>query len=91
MYAENTFIAIFDALAEIETNPKLKIDYYDLSFYVSNLIQDLIVSQESLIIQQFENRKRTEDCLNIFWLNYQKTKNNLWIEKAFLYAEEAKM
>ena len=90
LYAENTFIAIFDALGEIETNPKLKIDYYDLSFYVSNLIQDLIVSQESLIIQQFENRKRTEDCLNIFWLNYQKTKNNLWIEKAFLYAERSK-
>lgn len=90
LYPENTFLTIFDALAEIETNAERKIDYYDLSFYVSDLIKDNLVSQESLIIQQFEDRKRTEQCLNIFWLNYQKTKNNLWIDKAFLYAERSK-
>ncbi|WP_322551370.1 CHAT domain-containing tetratricopeptide repeat protein [Flavobacterium psychraquaticum] len=90
LYPENTFLAIFDALAEIETNSQKKIDYYDLSFYVSDLITDNLVSQESLIIQQFEDRKRTEQCLNIFWLNYQKTKNKLWIDKAFLYAERSK-
>jgi CHAT domain-containing protein len=90
LYPENTFLTIFDALAEIETNAEKKIDYYDLSFYVSDLIKDNLVSQESLIIQQFEDRKRTEQCLNIFWLNYQKTKNNLWIDKAFLYAERSK-
>lgn len=90
LYPENTFLAIFDALAEIENNSKKKIDYYDLSFYVSDLIKDNLVSQESLIIQQFEDRKRTERCLNIFWLNYQKTENNLWIDKAFLYAERSK-
>lgn len=90
LYPENTFLKIFDALAEIETNAERKIDYYDLSFYVSDLIKDNLVSQESIIIQQFEDRKRTEQCLNIFWLNYQKTKNNLWIDKAFLYAERSK-
>lgn len=90
LYPENTFLTIFDALAEIETNAEKKIDYYDLSFYVSDLIKDNLVSQESLIIQQFEDRKRTERCLNIFWLNYQKTENNLWIDKAFLYAERSK-
>lgn len=90
LYPENTFLMIFDALAEIETNAERKIDYYDLSFYVSDLIKDNLVSQESLIIQQFEDRKRTEQCLKIFWLNYQKTKNNFWIDKAFLYAERSK-
>ena len=90
LYPENTFLTIFDALAEIETNAERKIDYYDLSFYVSDLIKDNLVSQESLIIQQFEDRKRTEQCLKIFWLNYQKTKNNFWIDKAFLYAERSK-
>ena len=90
LYPENTFLTIFDALAEIETNAEKKIDYYDLSFYVSDLIKDNLVSQESLIIQQFEDRKRTEQCLKIFWLNYQKTKNNFWIDKAFLYAERSK-
>ena len=90
LYPENTFLTIFDALAEIETNAERKIDYYDLSFYVSDLIKDNLVSQESIIIQQFEDRKRTEQCLKIFWLNYQKTKNNFWIDKAFLYAERSK-
>ena len=90
LYPENTFLAIFDALAEIETNSKKKIDYYDLSFYVSDLIKDNLVSQESLIIQQFEDRKRTEQCLNTFWNTYQKTKDNSYIDKAFLYAERSK-
>lgn len=90
LYADNTFIDIFDAMAQIETNLKKKIDYYNLSFYVSDLLKNNIVSQESLIIQQFEDRKRTEKCLDLFWNEYQKTKDNSWIEKAFLYAEQSK-
>lgn len=90
LYPENTFLTIFDALAEMETNSKKKIDYYDLSFYVSDLIKENLVSQESLIIQQFEDRKRTEQCLNTFWNTYQKTKDNSYIDKAFLYAERSK-
>ena len=90
LYAENTFLNIFDGMAEIETNSQKKIDYYNLSFYVSDLIKDNIVSQESLIIQQFDDRKRTEKCLQIFWNEYQKTKDNNWIEKAFLFAEKSK-
>lgn len=90
LYPENTFLSIFDALAELETNLQKKIDYYNLSFYVSDLIKDNIVSQESLIIQQFDDRKRTEKCLQIFWNEYQKTKDNSWIEKAFLFAERSK-
>ncbi|MFD2908805.1 CHAT domain-containing protein [Flavobacterium ardleyense] len=89
LYPENTFLTIFDALAEIETNSKQKIDYYDLSFYVSDLIKENLVSQESLIIQQFEDRKRTEQCLNTFWITYQKTRDNSYIDKAFLYAERS--
>jgi hypothetical protein len=90
LYAENTFLTIFDGMAELETNAQKKIDYYNLSFYVSDLIKDNIVSQESLIIQQFDDRKRTEKCLQIFWKEYQKIKNTSWIEKAFLFAEKSK-
>ncbi|WP_339887403.1 CHAT domain-containing protein [uncultured Flavobacterium sp.] len=90
LYAENTFLSIFDEMAEIETNSQKKIDYYNLSFYVSDLLKGNIVSQESLIIQQFDDRKRTEKCLQIFWSEYQKTKDNAWIEKAFLFAEKSK-
>ncbi len=90
LYAENTFLAIFDGMAKLETNSKKKIDYYNLSFYVSDLIKDNIVSQESLIIQQFNDRKRTEKCLQIFWNEYQKSKDNSCIEKAFLFAEKSK-
>ena len=90
LYPENTFLTIFDALAEMETNSQKKIKYYDLSFYVSDLIKENLVSQESLIIQQFEDRKRTEQCLNTFWNAYQKTRDNSYIDKAFLYAERSK-
>lgn len=90
LYAENTFLSIFDEMAELELNAQKKIDCYNLSFYVSDLIKDNIVSQESLIIQQFDDRKRTEKCLQIFWNEYQKTKVNAWIEKAFLFAEKSK-
>lgn len=90
LYAENTFITIFDALAATETNTKKKIAYYDWSFYVSNLIKNNLVSQESLIMQQYQDRKRTEQCLDVFWTNFQQTKDDSWIEKAFLYAEKSK-
>jgi CHAT domain-containing protein len=90
LYAENTFLAIFDGLAQLETNSQKKIDYYNLSFYVSDLIKDNIASQESLIIQQFDDRKRTEKCLETFWNEYQKTNEDSWIEKAFLFAEKSK-
>lgn len=90
LYTENTFLSIFDGLAQLETNSQKKIDYYNLSFYVSDLIKDNIVSQESLIIQQFDDRKRTEKCLQIFWNEYQNTKDKTWIEKAFLFAEKSK-
>ncbi len=90
LYAENTFLAIFDGLAQLETNSQKKIEYYKLSFYVSDLIKDNIASQESLIIQQFDDRKRTEKCLETFWNEYQKTNENSWIEKAFLFAEKSK-
>lgn len=90
LYAENTFLAIFDGMAELEINAQKKIDYYNLSFYVSDLIKDNIVSQESFIIQQYDDRRRTEKCLQIFWNEYQKTKDNAWIEKAFLFAEKSK-
>src|SRR5690606_34284600 len=90
LYSESTFLSIFDEMAELETNSQKKIDYYNLSFYVSDLIKDNIVSQESLIIQQFDDRKRTEKCLQVFWNEYQKTKDNSWIENAFLFAEKSK-
>jgi hypothetical protein len=53
-------------MAKIETNSQQIIDYYKLSFYVSNLIKDNVVSQESLIIQQFDDRRRRKKCLRIF-------------------------
>jgi hypothetical protein len=48
-------------MAKIETNSQQIIDYYKLSFYVSNLIKDNVVSQESLIIQQFDDRRRRKN------------------------------
>jgi CHAT domain-containing protein len=90
LYAENSFLTIFDELAQLESNSQKKMAYYDLSFYVSDLIKSNIVSQESLIIQQFNDRKRTEKYLEILWNDYQKNNKIETIEKAFLYAEKSK-
>jgi hypothetical protein len=90
LYPENTFLNIFDGLAEIATNTKQKIEYYNLSFYVSDAIKQDVVSQESLLISQYEDRIRTENCLQILWHEYQKTSNSHWIEMAFSFAEKSK-
>ena len=90
LYPENTFLTLFDGLAYLENNTSEKIKWYNLSFYVSDLISDQLVSQEAEIRHQIENRKRTEKCLDLLWNAYQKNKDFKLLEIAFYYAEKTK-
>lgn len=67
LYPENAFIGIFDLFAEIQTNSKKAIEYYNLSFYVSDLLTENITSQEGKLIVLNEKRKRSEETLNILY------------------------
>lgn len=90
LYGENTFIAIFDGLAHLEKDPMKKLKYYDLSFYVSRLLQEQYTAQEVKIIHQAALKRRTEACIKILFEHYQKTKEYSAITRAFEYAENGK-
>ena len=91
LYAENTFIDIFDLYAEMETNPKTILKSFDLSFYVSDLLYDSWTSQESKILNERNNRIRSEKCIHLLYETFKITKNKSLLFEAFKYAENNKV
>ena len=90
LYAENTFIDIFDLYATIETNSKNALECYNLSFHASELLQENWTSQENKTRNQSDNRIRSEKCIDILYYNYQKTKDKALLFEAFQYSETNK-
>jgi len=90
LFAENTFIDIFELIAEITIDPDEALAYYDLAFYVSNLIQGQLTSQEAKMRNLAGDRKRSEFCLELLSDAHQKTPTNEIFEKALKYAEIGK-
>lgn len=91
LYAENTFIDIFDLYATIQTTIELALKSYDLSFYVSGLLKENWTSQEAKILNETNNRIRSEKCIDILINNYQQTNNKSLLFKAFQYSENNKV
>lgn len=91
LFAENTFIDIFDLYAEIQTNTEIILQSYNLSFYVSELLHDNWTSQEAKILNETNNRIRSEKCIDILFYNYQETKNKSLLFKAFQHSENNKV
>ncbi|WP_082985863.1 CHAT domain-containing protein [Bizionia algoritergicola] len=90
LYAENTFIDIFDLLARLQSDPEKALQYYDLSFYVSRLLTTNVTSQESKIANQSANRKRSENCMELLYKIYQKSSDLAVFERALQYSEMQK-
>lgn len=90
LYGENTFLAIFDGLASLQKDKLESLRYYDLSFYVSGLLQEQYTAQEVKIIHQAAMKRRAEACIEILFDNYQKTKERNSLTRAFGYAEKSK-
>ncbi len=91
LYPENTFIDIFDMYASLQPNLTLALQYYDLSFYVSHLLQTNWTSQENKIQQQAKDRLRSEACIDLLFRDFEISKNKETIKKAFQYAEKSKV
>ncbi len=87
LYAENTFIDIFDLYANIQTDSETALKSYDLSFYVSALLRNNWTSQEAKILNETDNRIRGEKCIELLLYSYQQTKNKSFLFRAFQYSE----
>lgn len=93
LFAENTLLDIFDGKAEIfvqKNQFKKAITNYHLAFKVSQLLLQVQSAQQSRIIQQQENRERTEKMVDLYYKLYKKTNDNIFIEKAFESVELSK-
>ena len=93
LYPENTLKESFDGRAI--TFAKLEkfeesLRCYDLSFLIEDELRGTYVTQNSKLLQQQENRDRTERCIDVCYQLFENTSNNKWLEKAFLYAEKTK-
>jgi len=90
LYAENTFIDIFDLLAELQPNAEKKLQCYDLSFYVSNLLLENLTTQEAKLSNLTNNRIRSEKSIETCFAAFKNNKDSTLIIKAFYYAEQYK-
>lgn len=90
LYAENTFIDIFDLKARLQTQSEKALAFYDLSFHVANLLTSSLTSQESKLANLISNRKRSEWCIDILFEDYEKNANPEIFKRALNYAEKDK-
>ena len=90
LYAENTFIDIFDLLGKIQVSNTNALACYDRSFYVSNLLTNQLTSQDAKLLHVTKNRNRSEACLALLYNEYNLLKEPITIKKALAYAEKNK-
>lgn len=93
LYAETVLLDAFDLQAELflaQNQHKKALQSYQLAFHIEALFTSMLVYENSKIIHQLRNRNRTEKCISINYLLYQKEKKSQYIETAFLLAEKTK-
>jgi CHAT domain-containing protein len=93
LYPETTLLDALDLKAEIyskQNQPKKALEAYILAFHIEELFANLMVYENSKIISQNRVRLRTEKCIAIYDLLYQKEPKQSYIEAAFQLAEQSK-
>ncbi|POY40144.1 hypothetical protein C3L50_05720 [Flavobacterium alvei] len=93
LYAETVLLDALDLQAQIFTEqnqPKKALEAYALSFQIEDLFSNLLVYENSKIINQIRIRNRTEKCIAIYDFLYKKEGKTSYIEKAFLLSERTK-
>ncbi len=93
LFAENTLIDAFEGKAQIyrlQNKNKLAISNLVLANTVANLLRKTYTSQQSKIIQQSKNRKRTEEIVQLYYDLYKTTNDKKYLEKIFLNIEKSK-
>ena len=93
LYAETILLDAIDLQAAIykaQNKPQKAIESYKLSFFIEDIFQSSLLSENSKIINQIRNRNRTEKCIAIYEDLYKKDKNTAHLENAFLLSEQTK-
>ncbi|MGM8361657.1 CHAT domain-containing protein [Flavobacterium sp. ARAG 55.4] len=93
LYTETTLLDALDLQAAIfskQNQPKKALESYALAFHIDELFANLMVYENSKIINQTRVRNRTEKCIAIYDLLYQKEQKQSYIEAAFQLAEQSK-
>lgn len=90
LYPENTFIDIFDLRARLQSTSEDALAYYDLSFYVADLLNASLTSQESRLTLLATNRKRSEWCIALLFEHYEENQSTELFWRALQYAENEK-
>ncbi|HTG67125.1 MAG TPA: CHAT domain-containing tetratricopeptide repeat protein [Flavobacterium sp.] len=93
LYTETSLLDALDLRAEIyskQNQPKKALEAYELSFYIEDLLMNSLIYENSKILAQLRSRNRTEKCLAIYDLLFQKEQKQTYIETAFQLAEQSK-
>ena len=93
VYADTVLLDAFDLSALVyidQKNYAKALQCYDLSFYIEDLFQSLLVYENSKIINTLRNRNRTEKCLALYQSLGIKEPYSDYFERAFLLSEKTK-
>jgi len=93
LYAETILLDAIDLQADLfleQNQPKKALEAYALSFQIEDLFANLLVYENSKIINQIRIRNRTEKCLSIYDFLYKKENKMGYIESAFQLSERTK-
>ena len=93
LYAETILLDALDLQADIfseQNQPKKALEAYTLSFQIEDLFANLLVYENSKIINQIRIRNRTEKCIFIYDFLYKKENKIVYIESAFQLSERTK-
>ncbi|RVT79686.1 CHAT domain-containing protein [Flavobacterium sufflavum] len=93
LYTETSLLDALDLRAEIyskQNKAKKALEAYRLAFHIEELFSNLIIYENSKIINQNRVRNRTEKCIAIYEALYQKEQKQTYIEAAFQLAEQSK-
>lgn len=90
LYAESLLIDVFDMKASLSTTIEDSLDNYNLSFYVSDLLERNISNEETKILLQSEKRKRSEKCIQLLLQDYEENRTIESLEQTFYYANKGK-
>ncbi|WP_457610277.1 CHAT domain-containing protein, partial [Lutibacter sp.] len=92
-YTENTLKDALDGRASVFieiNNYRDALKSFDLAFKVEAQIRASYLNQSAKLIQQQENRNRSESSIDLCYELFKQTNNSNWIERAFQYAEQSK-
>ena len=92
-YPENTLKDALDGRASVFiqiNNYRDALKSFDLAFKVEAQLRASYLNQNAKLIQQQENRNRSESSIDLCYELFKQTNNSSWIERAFQYAEQSK-